>query len=144
MTPEQDEFLRSHALCVLATGRKDGSPQVSTVIYAYDGEYVTISVTSDRSKWRNVLRQPKVGLVVNEGRRQLVLYGTAETIGPDHPDRIALWRHHRALQAEAPADLWGGTRPPPPPDDDEEYARVLDETKRVLLRITPTQVLDGA
>ena len=48
MTPEQAAFLRSHRLAVLATGRRDGSPQVSTM--AYDGDHVVMSVTTDRAK----------------------------------------------------------------------------------------------
>ncbi len=141
LTPEHDAYLREHQLCVLATSRRDGSPQLSTVIYSYDGTYVTLSVTTDRAKWANALRQPKVALLVPDGRRQLVAYGTAEPIGPEHPDRISIWRHHRALQGGYPAELWGGTRPLAPPADDAAYAGQLDETKRVLLRIAPTRVL---
>jgi hypothetical protein len=37
-TDAQLEFLRAHRQAVLATGRRDGSPQVSTVVYAVDGE----------------------------------------------------------------------------------------------------------
>lgn len=141
LTPEQDAYLRAHQLCVFATSRRDGSPQLSTVIYSYDGTYVTLSVTTERAKWANALRQPKVALLVPDGRRQLVVYGNAEPVGPDHPERIAIWRHHRALQDAYPAELWGGTRPPAPPTDDAAYARQLDETHRVLLRISPDRVL---
>jgi PPOX class probable F420-dependent enzyme len=140
MTPEQAEFLRAHGQAILATGRRDGSPQVSTIIYSFDGEFVTISVTTDRAKWVNATRQPHIAMVVNEGRRQLVLYGTAEGVGADHPERIALWRRHRELQDQLPDDLWGSTRPGPPPEDDAEYHRQLDDTKRVLLRIRPDRV----
>lgn len=140
MTPEQAEYLRNHAQCVLATGRKDGSPQVSTVNYSFDGEHILISVTSDRAKWYNAVRQPKVAMVVNDGRRQLVLYGTAEGIKPEHPDRIKLWRKHRALQAAMPPEVYDGRSRTPAPDDDAEYGRQLDELKRVLLRVTPETV----
>ena len=58
MTPEQDAYLREHRLGVLATGRRDGSPQLSTIMYHYDGDDIAISVTSDRAKWLNALRQP--------------------------------------------------------------------------------------
>ena len=34
---EVTEFLKSHGLCVFATGRKDGSPQQSYLGYQYDG-----------------------------------------------------------------------------------------------------------
>jgi len=144
MTPEQAEFLKNHAQCVLATGRKDGSPQVSTVNYSFDGEQILISVTSDRAKWHNALRQPKVALLINEGTRQLVVYGTAEGIKPDHPDRIKLWRKHRAIQAAMPPEVYDGRSRTPAPDDDAEYARQLDSLKRVLLRVRPETVLTNA
>ena len=41
------------------------------VAYDYDGNDVVMSVTSDRAKWKNASRQPKVALLVPEGRRHL-------------------------------------------------------------------------
>ena len=35
---DAEKWLREHNLCALATGRRDGSPQLSLVSYAYDGE----------------------------------------------------------------------------------------------------------
>jgi nitroimidazol reductase NimA-like FMN-containing flavoprotein (pyridoxamine 5'-phosphate oxidase superfamily) len=56
LTAEQEQYLRDHRLAVLATGRRDGSPQLSTVLYHYDGDDIAISVTSDRAKWKNAVR----------------------------------------------------------------------------------------
>ena len=91
LSDDQKEYLERNKLCVLATGRRDGSPQVSTVMYDFDGEDIVVSAKSYTAKWRNAVRQPKVALLVNEGRKQLVIYGTAETIERD-PERAELTR----------------------------------------------------
>ena len=140
MTPEQDEFLRSHVLAVFATGRRDGSPQVSTNNYSYDGEYVYFSVTTSRAKWVNALRQPRVAVAINEGRKQLVLYGSAEGV-TDDPLRLQQFRRHSAFTRANGGTALGDRPLPVPPDDDAEYARQLDEAGRVLLCITPERVL---
>ena len=126
MTEAQDRFLREHRLAVLATGRRDGSPQVSTIYYDYDGTDIVISVTSDRWKWKNAVRQPKVALLVNEGRQQLIVYGTAEGI-TDDPDRLELTKR---LRRRAGTDF----------PDDATFATQLDEAHRTILRITPDRV----
>ena len=36
----QSEYLKSHTQGVLGTGRKNGSPQLSTINYMFDGEHV--------------------------------------------------------------------------------------------------------
>ena len=38
VTPEQQVYLTGHQWAVLATGRKDGSPQASMIAYVWDGE----------------------------------------------------------------------------------------------------------
>jgi len=126
MTEAQERFLRQHRLAVLATGRRDGSPQVSTIYYDYDGADIVISVTSDRWKWKNAIRQPKVALLVNEGRQQLILYGTAEGISDD-PERLELTKRLRRR---------AGTEFP----DDATFAAELDGAHRTILRITPQRV----
>ena len=37
LTADQEQYLREHTLAVLGTGRGDGSPQLSMIIYDYDG-----------------------------------------------------------------------------------------------------------
>jgi hypothetical protein len=79
MTAEQAGFLRAHRLAALATGRWDGSPQVSTMGVLFDG-HIVMPVTTEPAKWHNVCPQPRV---VNEAQRQLVLYGRAERVATD-------------------------------------------------------------
>ena len=128
LTTEQDAYLKSHRQGVLGTGRRDGSPQLSMVNYLFDGDHFWISVTSDRAKWVNAMRQPRVALLVPEGGRQVIVYGTAEGI-TETALRNAMTRHLRA----------GG--PNAAPDDEALFTRTLDEQLRVILKITPTQAI---
>src|SRR6185436_20541613 len=57
---------------VLTTMMPDGQPQSSLVWCDYDGEYVCINTTRERQKGRNMLRNPRVSLLIvdpdNTGR----------------------------------------------------------------------------
>ncbi len=125
LTPEQRSFLREHVWAVLATGRRDGSPQQSMVGYALDGEgRLLISTKRYTAKWHNARRQPRVSLCVPDGRVHLVVYGTAEAIQSD-PERAS-------LTALVFARL-SGAEPPDP----ASIVGILDEQRRTVLRITP-------
>ena len=121
-----DAVLREHVWAVLATARRDGSPQQSMIGYVVDGEgRIVVSTKSYTAKWRNVLRQPRVSLTVPDGRAHLVVYGEAEAIDQD-PERAE-------LTADVFARLSDGARPDP-----AAIVGVLDEQRRTVLRITPT------
>lgn len=129
-TDQQRQYLEGHQLAVLGTGRRDGSPQLSTVNYCFDGSHIFISVTSDRAKWKNTQRQPKVALLIPDGRRQMIVYGTVEGI-PGGPARDAAIAAVRASMGNAL----------PPDADMAAFSMQLDEAKRVALKVTPEQVL---
>jgi PPOX class probable F420-dependent enzyme len=127
MTSEQREYLGKSGLCVFATGRRDGSPQVSTLNYTVQDDKLVLSVKHDRAKWKNAKRQPRVALVHNKGRRQLIVYGTAECIEED-PMRVRVARRHREILGR------------PAPDDDAGLIAELDADNRVMMRITPDRI----
>jgi PPOX class probable F420-dependent enzyme len=128
-TDTQLEFLSAHRWAVLATGRPDGSPQQAMVGYALDDEGRILVLTRPfTAKWRNVLRQPRVSVTVPDGRRHVVVYGTAEAIDTD-PERAE-------LSADVLAAVRGVERPDPP-----TIAGWLDENQQVVLRITPEKAL---
>ncbi len=128
-TSKQREYLEPHQLAVLGTGRRDGSPQLSTVTYLFDGEHILISTTKDLAKYFNVRHQPRVSLLVAEGRQQVVVYGTAETVeGKARDTAIIAIRAHQG-------------DPLPDDYDLERFSRRLDELKRVVIRITPQRML---
>lgn len=125
LTEEMEAFLREQKIAAFATGRKDGSPQLSHVVYDYDGTDIVISIKSYTAKWHNALRQPRVAMLVHEGRKQLVIYGRAEAIADD-PDRID-------LTARVFRRITGNPDFAPT----EGFAKAMDEQKRTVLRITP-------
>ena len=127
LTPEQDEFLRSNHIAALATGRRDGSPQLSHIAYDYDGKDIAISIKSYTAKWHNAIRQPRIALLVHEWRKQLVIYGRAEAIADD-PERIELTaRVFRRLGGDPDFVVTDG------------FVAGMNQQERTILRITPEQ-----
>jgi nitroimidazol reductase NimA-like FMN-containing flavoprotein (pyridoxamine 5'-phosphate oxidase superfamily) len=74
------EFLKSHMLGVLATGRRDGSPQQSIIAYSFDGDDVVVRTGSDTAKIKNLRRHQGVSLAVTEGPACVVVYGAARLL----------------------------------------------------------------
>ena len=129
LTDGQREYLAAHQLCVLGTGRLDGSPQLSMVTYLFDGEYLLSSITKDRAKYFNVLRQPRVSVLVADGRQQVIVYGSAEILeGQPRDQAILAIRVHQG-------------DPLPDDYDLDRFSQRLDELKRVVLRITPEMAI---
>jgi len=128
-TDEQRRFLAAHVWGVLATGRRDGSPQQSLVGYVLDDAGRILVLTQARAaKWRNALRQPRVSFAVSDGRVHVVVYGVAEAIDTE-PERAE-------LSADVLAAVRGTDRPDP-----ASIVAWLDADERRILRITPRKVL---
>ncbi|MEM8707148.1 MAG: TIGR03618 family F420-dependent PPOX class oxidoreductase [Actinomycetota bacterium] len=126
---EHRHFLDEHVWAVLATGRRDGSPQQSLVGYAVDAEgRLLVSAKSYTAKWNNAVRQPSVSLAVPDGRAHLVVYGEAEAID------------HDPLRAELTAQVFAALSGAPAPDP-SSIVEMLDEQQRTVLRITPTKTV---
>lgn len=124
-TPEMETFLSEHQVAALATGRRDGSPQLSHVVYDWNGDDIAISVKSYTAKWHNAVRQPRVALLVHEGRKQLVIYGRADAIDAD-PERIELTaRVFRRLTGKPDLAVT------------DEFVAAMNEQKRTVLRVRP-------
>jgi PPOX class probable F420-dependent enzyme len=126
LTPEQAEFLGSHQWAVLSTGRRDGSPQSSLIGYCVDGDDVVLTFRRSSAKYHNVARQPRVVLLVPDGRTAITVYGDGELVEQD-PDR-----------ADAYAKILASFGAPVSPRED--LVRSLDEEDRTILRIHPTTV----
>lgn len=126
---DADKWLREHNLCSLATGRRDGSPQLSLVSYGYDGKDIVISTTSDRPKWANTKRQPRVALLVQDGRQYVLVYGRAEHVTAD-PERIEATKRIPSFKRRLERN-----------PSMAEVVSELDAEKRVILRIIPESVV---
>ena len=111
-----EEMLRAPLNGVLATNRRDGAPQLSPIWHLYEEGRFYISVGADSVKARNVRRDKRVSLCVDEGHpdgRAVTVYGTAELIEEesawldDMTWRITLHYH----ESEAAARHYGETKP---------------------------------
>ena len=75
------DYLRRNHHGVLATLKRDGRPQLSNVLYLLDDDgEIKISVTRDRAKTKNLVRDPRASLsiVAENWGEYLVVEGTCE------------------------------------------------------------------
>jgi PPOX class probable F420-dependent enzyme len=64
MDPALVTWLAPRHQAVLATTRRDGTPQTSNVVFSFDGDQAWVSVTAGRAKTANMRRNPGVVLHV--------------------------------------------------------------------------------
>ena len=122
------EYVRLHHNAVLATLKKDGSPQLSPVTAGVDeAGRVVISTREAAYKVRHLRQDPRVWLCVTPDSfygRWAQLEGTAEIVSlPEAMD--GLISYYRDISGEHP--------------DWDDYRAAMERDKRVLLRITITR-----
>jgi pyridoxamine 5'-phosphate oxidase family protein len=88
-TEKEAAYLRSQKLARFATAAPDGQPDVVAVNFEFDGEVFHIGGLRQRKtvKYRNVLRNPRVALVVDDLEsvdpwrpRGIRVYGRADVV----------------------------------------------------------------
>ncbi|RJQ71580.1 PPOX class F420-dependent oxidoreductase [Pseudonocardiaceae bacterium YIM PH 21723] len=121
------ELLAARTHGVLVTLKRDGRPQLSNVVYHFDGDRILVSVTDDRAKTRNLRRDPRVSFhvtsedywtyVVVEGDAEL-----SEVAGDPHDSTVdELVELYRSIQGEH--------------SDWSDFRRAMVAERRVVLRI---------
>ena len=120
------DFLKSHRLGVLATGRRDGSPQQALIAYNFDGKEVAINTGEQSAKAKNLAKRPRASLSVTDGPKVVVVYGQA---------RIA-----RGAEAESYRERLQAPRPAA-----DAPARTAPQRQqigeRVVIILTPEKIL---
>jgi PPOX class probable F420-dependent enzyme len=101
-------FLTSPRHAIVATIKKDGTPQLSPVWYIYEDGVVYISVVTKTAKYHNLKRDPRLSICIDAGLgdfRTVTLSGTAELIEPGTPRQDELRRriigHYQPDEASA-------------------------------------------
>ena len=125
---EARAVVRAQHRAVLATTRTDGTPQMSPVLAAVDGEgRVVISTRSGSAKVRNLRREPRAWLCVLPDEffgRWIQVEGAVEIV--DLPDALPLLEDYfRRINGEH--------------DDWEDYRAAMRREQRVLLRVELTR-----
>jgi PPOX class probable F420-dependent enzyme len=83
------DLLESTALADVATIGPEGEPQVNPVWFGWDGQYLTFSQTTNRQKYKNVQRDPRIAISIVDQQnpyRYLEIRGKVVRIDPD-PDK---------------------------------------------------------
>ncbi|MCW3815627.1 PPOX class F420-dependent oxidoreductase [Micromonospora sp. DR5-3] len=123
------DLLASRRIGVLATIKRDGRPQLSNVVHAFDrGQgVIRISVTDDRAKTANLRRDPRASFQVSsaDGWAYAVAEARAELTPvaerPDDPTVEELVGLYRAVQGEHP--------------DWDDFRRAMVDERRLVLRL---------
>ena len=140
--PEFDDFLAEphNAILCIPRGAEEGAgpdaPHATPVWFDYSEGRFNISITRRRVKYRLLQSAPSVTLVVDDARtyRTVVVSGQAEILDDD----AALLGLRSRLYAKYRRDFGQ------PELSDEELLRGLREEGRVVVSITPEQVLSWA
>jgi len=86
-TEERDAFLAAEVVARIATVQADGSPHVTPIWFAWDGGAMWFYSIIRSQRWTNLVRDPRVSVVVDAGGaeyfqlRGVEMLGNAELVG---------------------------------------------------------------
>lgn len=138
LTDAQQDFVRQNTAAAMTTLGRDGTPHsVRVNVGLVDGKLWSSS-TADRSRTRNLRRDPRATLMIWEpGHRYLTVVTRANVI--DDPDEVydKSVVMYRAIAGSGPDDplVRNGVVV-----TEDELRRTLREENRVLYELTPTRV----
>lgn len=69
-------FLEEKRFAVLATINSDGTPQQTVMWYELQGDEVMMNTVRGRLKDRNLARDPRISICIEDGQRFVTLHGT--------------------------------------------------------------------
>ncbi len=95
-TPEAERFLRGRHVAVLTTINADGTPLQTPIWYLCQDGIIYIRTNSRSGKVRNIRRDPRVSLCVQDERppdRGVTVKGTA-SVQPEQPELSASMSRH--------------------------------------------------
>jgi PPOX class probable F420-dependent enzyme len=121
---EAEQLLQTHKQAVIATIRRDGRPQLSNVIVVYREGDLWVSLTETRAKYHNMLRDPRVTLLINGDSfwQYLAVDGSARFVRL--PEAAPMLREYYELASGGPHPDW------------DEYDRAMIAERRVVAVIS--------
>jgi len=119
-------FLDERHTVIVATLREDGTPHLATVWYRWDGTSFWIATNRTTVKYRNLMRDPRVSLIVDDPPRErsIAAYGRAEIAAVGD----AAWDGALAIVRRYV-------------DDPVAYLQERRDEPRVLIRVAPKEVV---
>jgi PPOX class probable F420-dependent enzyme len=77
-------YLNERRFAVLATINEDGTPQLTTMWFLLEGDTIVMNTKAGRIKDRNMKRDPRISICVEDGYNYVTISGTVEMI--DDPE----------------------------------------------------------
>jgi PPOX class probable F420-dependent enzyme len=116
------QFLAENRNATLSTIRADGTAQLTPVWFYWDGERFYISITSERVKYKNLKRDPRMSLCIDDvtGFSYAVAEGKAEIKEGD------IWQDTRKILVKYRGEKGGA-----------EYLERMKNEPRVLVILKP-------
>ncbi|MFE1309168.1 PPOX class F420-dependent oxidoreductase [Streptomyces sp. NPDC058755] len=127
LSDQLKSLLDGPVFIIVGTVQPDGSPQLSPVWVKRDGDQILFSTTVDRRKKKNLDRDPRVSVVVQDPQMPYVygeIRGTAEMTtqgGPELIDELSMKYTGKNYAEFNPASA--------------------EDAERVVVRITPRKVV---
>lgn len=128
ITPAVDSFLKERPTLTLGTLMRDGSPQASVLWYLWDDGEFAMSTIHSTAKWRNLVRDPRCSLCIEEPEsgRMVVVYGEARLQDEDV----------RSRTSDIVDKYYAESR-----DTDAHMERIFATGDRVLIFVRPKRVV---
>ena len=73
-------LLQERRFAVLGTINKDGSPQLTTMWYLLEGDVILMNTKAGRTKERNIRRDPRISVCIEDGYSYVTISGTVEMV----------------------------------------------------------------
>jgi PPOX class probable F420-dependent enzyme len=120
--PSHVHLLEQPTFAHLATVRPDGAPQSEPMWFAWDGEVLRFTHTTERQKYRNVAHEPRLAVSIADPSNPYSFLEVRGEVASIDPDPNADF--YRSLQAR-----YGVTYP------------ITDADVRVVITVRPTGVV---
>jgi PPOX class probable F420-dependent enzyme len=121
-------FLEEKRFAVLGTINPDSTPQLSAMWYELDGDEILMNTKVGRVKERNLRRDPRISICIEDGYHYLTLTGTAQLVDD---------------QATAQADIKRLATRYHNPEKAEQMSRdQFSKEQRVTIRMTIDRIVE--
>ncbi len=120
-------YLREKRFAVLATLNKDGTPQLTTMWYLLEDDgTIMMNTRVGRLKGRNMRRDPRISICIEDGYRYLTIKGRVEMIDDPQISQRDIYRLSSRYHGEEKAK--------------KQMETQFSKEQRVTLRLKPESI----
>ena len=122
-------YLQELRFAVLATINPDNTPQLTTMWYMLEDDgTITMNTKAGRAKERNMRRDPRISICIEDGYQFLTISGTVEMIDDPEIAQHDIYRLSRRYHGEAKAR--------------RQMEEKFSKETRVSLRLQPERITE--